>query len=254
MINIASLQVRSYLHIDKLDIDAGKMVAICGPNGAGKSTLLEALAGYLPIQQGVIRFAGESLRDYSVAELATKRSWLPQQAGRRVYLSVFEQLLLTAEQFAPSHRQSPLCRQVIDDVVQRLALQPLVGRTLMALSGGELQRVAMANLLVSCDHRLNPDHQLILLDEPFSALDPHYQHQVIAVLLELKKQGRTVLLALHDLNLAVFYAMDVLLLDQGRLKMYGPAQQVLSSQQLAELFGVSMTQISINGRTQLVLA
>lgn len=254
MIKIEHLQVRDYLKLDQLEIERGKIIAVCGPNGAGKSTLLEVLAGFLPIQKGQVVLSGRQLTDYSVSELAGLRSWLAQQPVHRAYLSVIDQLQLVAKQFLDGRRFIGLRAQVVEDVLQKLQLRKLANRQLWQLSGGELQRVYLSCLLICSDNRVNPHHQLMLLDEPMNALDPKYQHVVMDVLMTLQKQGKTILLSLHDLNIATFYSMDVLLLDQGRLTIYGEAQQVLTESRLAELFGVSMTQIRINGHTQLILS
>ncbi|MFM2476987.1 ATP-binding cassette domain-containing protein [Celerinatantimonas sp. MCCC 1A17872] len=252
MIEVTNLKVRNYLVIEQLRIERGKMVALCGANGAGKSTLLETLAGYIVPNVGQVEFLGKSLASFSVADLALYRSWLSQQPQQRVYLSVYQQLHLCAHTLGDSAQ--PLARKVIDEIIEQLSLTPLLNRRLVELSGGELQRVSLASILVGSDLRLKPEHCLLLLDEPLSALDPQFQHVVIHLLQSRCQQGQSILLSLHDLNLATFYAMDVLLLHQGRHKITGPAQQVLTAQRLAELFGVSMAQISINGHTQLILA
>lgn len=255
MLCVSHLRVRNFLEIDKLELASGQLVAICGPNGSGKSTFIDALAGYLPIQSGRIQLAGKELPDYSIQELAAVRSWLSQEPPFRAHLRVSEQLEQTVLQRALHAPTAPEVRQnVVTDVINQLSLQPLLSRSLMELSGGELQRVAIAMTLISSDRRLNPDQQLILLDEPLASLDPHYQHQVIAALLRLREQGHIILLSLHDLNLAMFYSMDVLLLRNGRLTISGAADEVLSEKRISELFGISMTQIRINGRTQLILS
>ncbi|CAG9001470.1 MAG: Vitamin B12 import ATP-binding protein BtuD [Candidatus Celerinatantimonas neptuna] len=97
MIKIDQLQVRDYLKIDHLEIDSGKIIAVCGPNGSRKLTLLEALAGFLPLQRGQVFLSGKRLADYSISELAKFRSWLAQQPPHRAYLSVSEQLHLEAK-------------------------------------------------------------------------------------------------------------------------------------------------------------
>ncbi|MFM2481653.1 ABC transporter ATP-binding protein [Celerinatantimonas sp. YJH-8] len=250
MLRINRLIVRNYLHIDSLTIAPGQLVAVCGPNGSGKSTLLEALSGYLPPYSGSIQLDGKELTDYSVAELASVRSWLAQQQPHRASISIAQQLAWVIE---PYRHLAP-AQQVVDEVIHDLSLSSILHRPLLQLSGGELQRAYLASLLVASDRRLNPAHQLVLLDEPLTALDPRYQHQVIEKLLALQAQGQTILISLHDLNIAMFYAMDVLLLSQGRLTICGAARDVLTQERISELFGVSMTQIRINGRNQLVLS
>ncbi|CAG9296503.1 ABC transporter ATP-binding protein [Celerinatantimonas diazotrophica] len=252
MIEITDLEVRNYLVIEQLQIGRGQMVALCGANGAGKSTLLETLAGYIAPSRGAIQFLGQPIASYGVAELSQYRSWLAQQSQQRVYLCVNEQLQLAAQSLFGHSR--PLAYQVIDEIIEQLSLSALLKRRLVELSGGELQRVSLASIFIGSDLRLKPEHCLLLLDEPLSALDPQFQHAVIHLLQDRCKQGQSILLSLHDLNLATFYAMDVLLLHQGRHKIMGPAQQVLTAPRLAELFGVSMAQININGHTQLILA
>lgn len=251
MLHINQLQVRDTLYIKQLTIASGELIAICGPNGAGKSTLIETLAGFLKPTSGSIAFNGRLLSDYRVRELAQYRSWLSQQPQHRAHLSVRQQLELTVAHAPLVSREK--VEQVIEYMVTQFDLVALLERSLPSLSGGELQRVSLATIFLSSDIRLYPQQRLLLLDEPLSSLDPRYQHQVIRLLQDRQQQGQTIMLSLHDLNLALFYSMNVLLLGQGRLKINGPAQQVLTSQALVELFGVSMAQISLNGRNQLIL-
>lgn len=162
-------------------IEPGKITAIIGPNGSGKSTLLGALAGDLPIASGVITIAGRDLKEISVAEQAQLRSVVLQ--NRNYWLSYTARELIEMG-------QGPAELARVDDVMQRLDMTRFENQSVTTLSGGEAQRVEIARALIR-------DTAIYLLDEPLSAQDVQSKARIIALLQELRDQGRTVLVIAH---------------------------------------------------------
>jgi len=162
-------------------IEPGKITAIIGPNGSGKSTLLGALAGDLAINSGAITIDGRELKDISVAEQAQLRSVVQQ--NRNYWLSYTARELIEMG-------QGPAELQRVEAVMQRLDMTRYEHQSVTTLSGGEAQRVEIARALIR-------DTPIYLLDEPLSAQDVQSKARIIALLRELRDQGRTILVIAH---------------------------------------------------------
>ena len=162
-------------------IEPGKITAIIGPNGSGKSTLLGALAGDLPIASGVITIAGRDLKEISAVEQSQLRSVVLQ--NRNYWLSYTARELIEMG-------QGPAELARVDAVMQRLDMTRFENQSVTTLSGGEAQRVEIARALIR-------DTPIYLLDEPLSAQDVQSKARIIALLQELRDQGRTVLVIAH---------------------------------------------------------
>ncbi len=162
-------------------IEPGKITAIIGPNGSGKSSLLGALAGDLPIASGMITIAGRDLKEISVGEQSQLRSVVLQ--NRNYWLSYTARELIEMG-------QGPAELARVDAVMQRLDMTRFENQSVTTLSGGEAQRIEIARALIR-------DTPIYLLDEPLSAQDVQSKARIIALLQELRDQGRTVLVIAH---------------------------------------------------------
>ena len=162
-------------------IEPGEITAIIGPNGSGKSTLLGALAGDLPIASGMITIAGRDLKEISVAEQSQLRSVVLQ--NRNYWLSYTARELIEMG-------QGPAELARVDAVMKSLDMTRFENQSVTTLSGGEAQRVEIARALIR-------DTPIYLLDEPLSAQDVQSKARIIALLQELRDQGRTVLVIAH---------------------------------------------------------
>ena len=162
-------------------IEPGEITAIIGPNGSGKSTLLGALAGDLPIASGMITIAGRDLKEISVAEQSQLRSVVLQ--NRNYWLSYTARELIEMG-------QGPAELARVDAVMKSLDMTRFENQSVTTLSGGEAQRVEIARALIR-------DTPIYLFDEPLSAQDVQSKARIIALLQELRDQGRTVLVIAH---------------------------------------------------------
>ena len=162
-------------------IEPGEITAIIGPNGSGKSTLLGALAGDLPIDSGMITIAGRDLKEISVAEQSQLRSVVLQ--NRNYWLSYTARELIEMG-------QGPAELARVDAVMKSLDMTRFENQSVTTLSGGEAQRVEIARALIR-------DTPIYLFDEPLSAQDVQSKARIIALLQELRDQGRTVLVIAH---------------------------------------------------------
>lgn len=236
--NISFKVAERYLlqHINA-DFKPGALTALMGSNGAGKSTLLKSVSGEIKPTEGHIYWNGTDLRDWNLNHLARTRAVLRQQYQMQLPFVVHEVIAMGRY----PHFKSKLtlaCKSVIDEVAAYTGVQHLMKRNYLTLSGGEQQRVQLARVLAQV-WDAPAEQKLILLDEPVSALDIQYQHQLLALVNALTTNNFTVIAVLHDLNLAMQYAHEVLLLKQGRIVEFAPKEVALNAQHIHETFGVA---------------
>ncbi|WP_322863870.1 ATP-binding cassette domain-containing protein [Aeromonas allosaccharophila] len=230
--------------LSPLDIrwHGGQLVALLGPNGSGKSTLLGALAGILPAE-GTVLLGVEVLTDLSWPELAKRRAMLPQRQPQLFHIPVFQVLSLGLDQGVAPAKQN----EAIKALCEALELDALLARDFSRLSGGEQQRVLIARTLLQVWPSLNPTGKVLLLDEPLAGLDLHHQLALLRLLKKLVGQGLLVVLAIHDINLAIDWADRILCLQQGRVVREGGVELV--DQALLELvFQIRTDRIEAAGR------
>ncbi len=211
------------------------LCALVGPNGAGKSTLLRAIAG-LEKASGVVALDGEQLLPAAGDLVSSQRlAYLPQQSGLQFSLLVAEVVELAFINW-PLSLQSR--RQYLQQVAEAFDLQALWQQAYTQLSGGQQARVQLARVyaqLLPAIEQHSKATQVLLLDEPVAALDIPYQHKMLRLLQHLSSQV-SVLVILHDINLALRYADSALLLKQGRKVAGGSAAAVLTQSNLQTTF------------------
>ncbi|CAA0102426.1 High-affinity zinc uptake system ATP-binding protein ZnuC [Starkeya nomas] len=205
-------------HLDG-DVPDGALLAICGPNGAGKSTLLKGIAGVLSPLAG--RIEGK-LPDHAIA-------YLPQAAevDRSFPIDVYDLVSMglwrRAGLFGGIGRAD---RRRIEEAVAAVGLEGFETRPIGTLSGGQMQRALFARLLLQ-------DARLILLDEPFTALDAGTVSDLVALIERWNGEGRTVIAVLHDLELVRVHFPQTLLLARTSVA-WGETREVLTTRNLAE--------------------
>ena len=217
-----------------LSIEAGEVVAVLGPNGAGESTLLKLLCGQFRPTTGMVSFGGKSLGKWPARELARCRSVLLQQSMAPFEFSALEIVLLGRL----PHGDAARCTHMALEAMKWTECQHLARRTVNTLSGGELQRVHLARVLVQIGLRATGTIRCLMLDEPVSSLDPAHQHAALCTARQIASQGAAVLIILHDLNLAGQYADRVVLLKAGRIAAAGTPAEVLRADLIGDVFGV----------------
>ena len=197
-------------------IQAGHVTALVGPNAAGKSTLLLALAGLIGAT-GTVLLGERDLLRLSIGERATVAAFMPQTLPQGVALTVLE-LVIAAGRASPlgdlAIAGEELRRRAVA-TLDRLGVADLALEFLDRLSGGQRQLVGLAQALVR-------EPQLLLLDEPTSALDLRHQVGVMTLVRALASEGRTVMVVLHDLNLAMRWADRIVVIEQEQCMPWAP--------------------------------
>lgn len=225
----------------------GSVTAILGPNGAGKSSLLLALGGELAPTQGCITLEEKPLTAWSPRELARRRAVLPQATQLTFAFPCREVVRLGR---LPHHGDSPLQprdEEIVDQALAKTGCEAFAQRPLTELSGGEQRRVQLARVLAQAWPEANQPAPLLLLDEPVAGLDLRHQHETLSHARTWAREGATVIIVLHELNLATRYADQVLLLDQGKLIAQGAVQEVLQPAILEPVFGVKILPVEADG-------
>ncbi len=207
------------LELTELEIYQGEILAIIGPNGAGKSTLMMAISGLIPVKRGEIQFEGRRVLPYHDLSFR-RRLALVMQDPLLMHSSVFENIA-SGLKFRRVNSREISSR--VQYWLEKFSISNLKNRSAHKLSGGEAQRVSLARAFV-----LQPD--LLLLDEPFSALDAPTRHQLLADLkARLTETKITTLFITHDLDEALAIADRVAIIMQGSLRQIGTVREIFSA-------------------------
>ena len=210
-----------------LNVSEGECIGLIGPNGAGKTTLMRAALGLLP-------FTGKSsLAELGASDRAKACVWLPQ--NREIAWPISVETLITLGRLPHLDvysKLSTLDQAAIECAMARMNLLAHRNRIATQMSGGEQARVLIARALAQ-------ETQLLLADEPTSGLDPAGQIATMEVFANLAAEGRGVIASLHDLGLAARHCTRLILLSVGRVIADGSPNEVLTAQNLEQVFGVS---------------
>ena len=229
-----------------LDADGGTVIGLIGPNGAGKTTLIKALSGLLPISDGTIALNGKALKSWSREALAREVGYLSQ--SRIVHWPVTVERLVSLGRLphrGPWDRLAEEDAAAVESALEATDVISIRNRTVTTLSGGELARVLLARVLAG-------EPRVLLADEPVSGLDPGHRLQVLEGLRTLARQGRLVVVVMHDLTLASRYCDRLVLLDQGKVIADGAADEVLAPDRLSSVYGVEALTVSHNGENAIL--
>lgn len=226
----------------------GELIAVVGPNGAGKSTLLRSMAGLLKPLSGAVTLDGRPLAEWDRPALARTIAYLPQTRAVHWPLTVENVVALGRLPYgAGPGRMRSADLAAAETALAAMDLMELRHRPATELSGGELARVLVARALAQ-------EAQVLIADEPSAGLDPAHQMALFEKLRRIAAEGRSVIVALHDLSLAARYCGRVALLKDGRTLADGPPEAVLSSERLAAAYGIDARLVRVDGLPLVVTA
>ena len=212
-------------------IERGMLWGFVGPNGAGKSTLLRLISGELIPTTGEIRLFDKPIHNYEPKELARLRAYLQQKRDINFPFTSLEVVLFGRHPYLNGTKETTNDLLIAKQALQQVEADIFEERLYPTLSGGEASRVDFARILTQVPG-------LFLLDEPTNHLDPRHQIQILNLCKTICGQGKTVITAIHDLNLASMYADQLLLLKDGISIACGPPKAVLTLDLLSEIYGI----------------
>ncbi|MET0371747.1 MAG: ABC transporter ATP-binding protein [Sphingobium sp.] len=223
---------RTILDNLSLRFAAGRLTAVIGPNGAGKSTMLDVAAGLLAPDGGAVQLGETPLPAIGRKALAQRRAYLPQRAAVEWPVSVERVVALGLTPSLPAFGALPdALVPAVEDALAACDLLALRDRPATTLSGGELARAMLARAIVG-------DPELLIVDEPTAGLDPRHAIDAMRRLRARADAGRTVILAIHDLDLALNHAHDLVTIRDGRLLAAGSVETVATEAMLSALYDV----------------
>ena len=213
-----------------LGIQTGAFVGLIGPNGSGKSTLLRAILGVLPLEAGSVRIGGRSSSD-----ALDRFSYLPQRQRVDLELPVRAWDVVMMGRIRHTGWLRPIRRQdreVVSRVLELVGLYDRRNSAIGEMSFGQQQRVFFARALAQ-------EGDILLLDEPMNGVDPQTQELFVNLLRDFHRQGKTIVMATHDLTQAAAMCDNLCVLNR-RLVAYGPVSDVLNEEVLSEAYGVHL--------------
>lgn len=216
-----------------LDIPKGEITVFIGGNGCGKSTLLRSIARLLKPKEGSVLLDGESISRLSTKEVARKMAILPQTPVSPEGLTVLQ----LVKQGRYPHQSwlkqwSRKDEEIVEDALRATGMEEFRDRKVDELSGGQRQRAWIALTLAQ-------DTDIILLDEPTTYLDMTHQIEILDLLFELnEREGRTIVMVLHDINLACRYAHNIVAIRDREVYAQGKPEDVISCELVKNVFGM----------------
>ena len=226
------LEDREILKNINLDIKKGEFWAVIGKNGSGKTTLCNVLRRFVPDfykgeLKGKITLESKELKDYSAKEIVQKVGFVFQNPFTQisgVKETVFEEIAFGLENLA---LDAEYIRKRVEETLKLLRIEELRDKNPYELSGGQGQKVALASIIAM-------DPEIMVIDEPTSQLDPKGTEEIFEIIDILKKEGKTIILVEHKLELIAEYAEKVMVLDEGEMILSGNTEDVLKNKILLE--------------------
>ena len=240
MIEVSSLSVtlggKQIVQDVSFTADSGQWLMVAGPNGAGKTSIVNAISQSIPYT-GSVSVDGVNLRGMKSRVLARKIGVLAQNRPLSYAFTAEEVVRLGCYSHRSSFFSSPEAdsEALFQAAVRSTGIEDFLSRPVTTLSGGEVQRVFLAQLFAQ-------DPQILILDEPANHLDLPFQKQIFDLTDAWRRQGsKTVISVVHDLSMAKLYGTHALLLSHGRTVACGTAEEVLTDEHLSEVYGISVS-------------
>lgn len=222
-------------------IPKGKVISLIGPNGAGKSTVMGIISRLIARDGGTVDFEGSDIGKWKSRELSKRLAILTQTNNIQMKLTVRE--LVTFGRFPYSGgRTTAEDQEIIDRAISYMELGAFEDQFIDELSGGQRQRAYIAMVIAQ-------DTEYVLLDEPTNNLDIYHATNMMKIVRRLCDElGKTVILVLHEINYAAFYSDYICAFKDGRIAKFGTVTEVMTKENLSQVYGVDFEIMEIAGR------
>ncbi|HHY37173.1 MAG TPA: heme ABC transporter ATP-binding protein [Firmicutes bacterium] len=231
-------------------VPTGQLLGIIGPNGSGKSTLLRTISRTLKPYLGKVLFESRDMTTMSSLEIARQMAVVPQENQYDFPFTVEEIVMMgRTPHLGRFQREGPRDRRIVEEALRITNCAHLARKPVTELSGGERQRVTIARALAQ-------EPRILLLDEPTAHLDINHQTEILNIVRRLNRDfNLTVIMVLHDLNLASEYCDQLLLLKDGRIFQIGTPEEIITRENIAAVYGseVLVRPHPLHGRPQITL-
>ncbi|HIV95725.1 MAG TPA: ATP-binding cassette domain-containing protein [Candidatus Sellimonas avistercoris] len=223
------------------EISKGKVLSLIGPNGAGKSTVMGMISRLIARDEGMVDFHGKDIGKWKSRELSKKLAILTQSNQIQMKLTVQE--LVAFGRFPYSgNRITKEDQEIIDQAIAYMELEDMRDRFIDELSGGQRQRAMIAMVIAQ-------DTDYVLLDEPTNNLDIYHAANMMKIVRRLCDElGKTVVLVLHEINYAAFYSDYICAFVDGRIAKFGTVEEVMTKENLSEIYQVDFEIQMVKGR------
>ena len=223
------------------EIPKGKVLSLIGPNGAGKSTVMGIISRLIARDEGLVDFNGKDIGRWKSRELSKKLAILTQSNNIQMKLTVQELVSFGRFPYSGS-RITPEDREIIDRAIGYMELEEFRDRYIDELSGGQRQRALIAMVIAQ-------DTDYVLLDEPTNNLDIYHASNMMKIARRLCDElGKTVVLVLHEINYAAFYSDYICAFADGRIAKFGTVDEVMTKENLSEIYKVDFEIQMIEGK------
>ena len=224
---------RSYIENLDVNIEEGKVTTILGPNGSGKSTLLGIICGLNKISGGEVWINDKNIKKLSYKELAKEIATVHQQNSVPEDITVEELVAYGRTPYKKYYKgNDEEDNKIVEWAIEKTGLQNLRDKAVMSMSGGERQRVFIAMALAQKSN-------VLFLDEPTTYLDIYHQIEILELVKELNKEyNLTVVMVLHDINQAMKYSDNIIVMKNGKIIDYGKANEVINIKLLNEVYNI----------------
>lgn len=227
-------------------VPAGSVLALLGQNGTGKTTLLKSLCGILEPFEGKSLADEEELFKMPIGKRAKYVAYVPQHMGNIFPVRVIDAVMMGRMPFVRFHPGQE-DKEMVYSLIKKMELERYAFSKITELSGGERQRVFIARALAQ-------QPRILLLDEPTSSMDMKNQLHTMTIVRQLaKEENLTVVVSIHDLNLAAMFCSRFLMLKDGKIFASGSAQEVITEQNIREVYGVDTKILPIENCRHMVL-
>lgn len=223
------------------EIPRKKVISFIGPNGAGKSTVMGLISRLIAGDTGEVHFEGRALHEWKSKELAKRLAILTQSNNIQMKLTVRELVNFGRFPYSGS-RLTVEDEKMVDRAIAYMELTEIQDRFIDELSGGQRQRAYIAMVIAQ-------DTEYVLMDEPTNNLDIYHATNLMKIVRRLCDElGKTVILVLHEINYAAFYSDYICAFKNGKIAKYGTVDEVMTKQNLAEIYNVDFEIMRIEGK------
>ena len=223
------------------EIPKGKVTSLIGPNGAGKSTVMGMISRLIARDGGLVDFEKQDISKWKSKELAKRLAILTQSNNVQMKLTVRELVSFGRFPYSGGHNTAE-DERIIDQAIAYMELQDFQDQFIDELSGGQRQRAYIAMVIAQ-------DTQYVLLDEPTNNLDIYHASNMMKIVRRLCDElGKTVILVLHEINYAAFYSDYICAFRDGKIAKFGTVEEVMTRENLTEIYHVDFEIMEIEGR------